>query len=166
MRRVTEASAAAYKGSMDGARFAQPLSFRVRLGPLVGAVLLLVGGITAAAVILSGLSGSPRSGGPPGRQHPQHPAESLSQVVVPVDATERQWRTWVLAHGYGITLGHRVNLIRLAREVRSAIAASGARLVRLKLWEANTTWPPVELVGLLLRVRPSTSGTDSFRCSM
>lgn len=113
---------------------------------LVATVSLLVGAITVVAVIASGSPGGSNSAGPPGGHQVQHPAASLSQVRVPLDTVERQWRTWVLSHGYGITPGPRYNLTRLRREVESAVTASGARLVRLKLWEANTTLPPVELV--------------------
>jgi hypothetical protein len=113
---------------------------------LVVALLLLFGTITGAAVIATGSAGGPRSAGPPGSQQVQHPAASLSQFQVPIDATERQWRTWVLSHGYGITVGPRANLSRLRRDIRSAVEASGAMLVRLKLWEANTRRPPVEVV--------------------
>lgn len=120
---------------------------RRRRRRLLGAALLvLVGAIVAGAVAASRSPGGPQSAGPTRGQHVQHPSTKLAQVSVPVDNTERLWRTWVLSHGYGITLGPRADVTGLRRRVEAAVAASGAGLVRLKVWAGNTRQPPVELV--------------------
>lgn len=110
------------------------------------AVLILIGAIVATAVIASRSPGGPRSAGPPRGQHAQHSGTSLSQVKVPVDSTERLWRSWVLFHGFGISVGLRYDVAGLRRRIEAAVAASGAGLVRLRVWEANTKYPPVEVV--------------------
>ena len=120
---------------------------RMRRRRILGAsLLILVGAIAAGAVLASRSPGGPHSAGPVRGQDVQHSSSNLSQVKVPVDDTERQWRAWVLSHGFGITVGPRFDATSLRRRIESAVAASGASLVRLKVWEANTRHPPVELV--------------------
>jgi hypothetical protein len=43
-------------------------------------------------------------------------------------------------------MGPRTNAIKLRQDIRSAVEASGARLVRLKIWQSKFALPPVELV--------------------
>lgn len=120
---------------------------RMRRRRTVGAVLLILIGVTvAAAVVVLRSPGGPRSAGPSPRQHAQHSSTNLSQVNVPVDNTERLWRAWVSSHGFGIRVGPRYNVTSLRHRVEAAVAASGANLVRLKVWEGNAKYPPVELV--------------------
>ena len=120
---------------------------RMRRRRSIGAAaLMLVGAVVAVAILASRSPGGPHSAGPPRGRQVQHSSTSLTQVEVPVDNAERLWRTWVLSHGFGITVGPRVNVTALRRRVEAAVAASGADLVRLKVWEGNTKYPPVELV--------------------
>jgi hypothetical protein len=120
---------------------------RRRRRRLLGAALLVaVGAIAAAAVAASRLPGGPHSAGPSRGQRVQHPGTKLPQVKVPVDDTERRWRAWVLSHGYGLTVGPKTDVTGMRRRVETAVAASGASLVRLKVWVGNTRQPPVELV--------------------
>ncbi len=110
------------------------------------ALLILIGAIVVAAVLASRSPGGPHSAGPVRGQDVQRSGSNSPQVGVPVDNTERLWRAWVLSHGFGITVGPRPDVTSLRRRVESAVAASGANLVRLKVWEGNTKYPPVELV--------------------
>lgn len=120
---------------------------RMRRQRMLGvALLILIGSIAAAAVLASRSPGGPRSAGPVRVQDVQRSGTNSPQVRVPVDNTERLWRKWVLSHGFGITVGQQVDVASLRRRVESAVAASGAKLVRLRVWEGNTKYPPVELV--------------------
>lgn len=120
---------------------------RMRRRRILGAALfVLVAATVAGAVVASRSPGGPRSAAAPRGQHAQHSSTNLSLVKVPVDNAERQWRAWVLAHGFGIRVGPRADVTSLRQRIESAVASSGASLVRLKIWEANAKYPPVELV--------------------
>lgn len=113
---------------------------------LLTTVLLFIVAVAAVAVSASRSPGGPHSAGPSRSQLVKHSTSNLSQVSVPIDATERQWRAWVLSHGFGLTVGARPNLVNLQRTVRSTVAATGARLVRLKVWQSKFELAPVEVV--------------------
>lgn len=109
-------------------------------------LLILVGVAVAAAFLATRSPGGPPPAGLSQSRHAQHSAANLRRVDVPVDSTERLWRAWVLSHGFGITVGPRAHATGLRHRIEKAVAASGADLVRLEVWGANTRYTPVELV--------------------
>lgn len=120
---------------------------RMRRRRILGvALLILLGAIVAAAVVASRSPNGPHSTGPLRGQDVQHSGSNSPQVRVPVDNTERLWRAWILQHSFGTSVGPRTNTTSLRHRVEHAVTASGANLVRLKVWEANAKYPPVELV--------------------
>ena len=69
----------------------------------------------------------------------------MAQVRVPVDAAEKEWRKWIRAKAAGTPLVSPSAASSVRRRVRSAVAAGGAELVRLKVWRTHSP-PPVEMV--------------------
>lgn len=106
---------------------------------LVALLLVLLGVALGAFFGLRGPSAPGQSAG-----HGVQAGQSLAHMRVPMDAYERQWRRWIRSYASGShAQSSRVPV--LSRELRSHVAASGATVVRLKLWP--TTAPPsVELV--------------------
>lgn len=151
----TSASGASDNGSMT--TLVRPLPFpgdplirearrRMRRRRVVGvALLILVAAIAAVTVTASRPpAGHGSAGYSRGRQVQQ--SNRIARVDVPLDATERQWRAWVLSQSFGIRVGPRLDLNSVGRRVEAAVAASGASVVRLKLWNGDFRTPPVELV--------------------
>lgn len=114
---------------------------------------LVVLAVAFAAALTSALwpSGAPPAG-PRTQNHGTEPR--LAHVAVPLDGYERQWRRWVLLSDHGPAGGYArpTKLSRMQRHIRAAVAASGADVVRLKVW--NVPWTPVELV-VATNVRPA-----------
>ncbi|HEX5172805.1 MAG TPA: hypothetical protein VFV91_01505 [Gaiellaceae bacterium] len=120
---------------------------RMRRRRALGAVLLiLVAAVGAVAVTASRSPGGPHAAGPSSGRQVRPSDTSRPRVDVPVDSTERLWRIWVLSQSFGITVGPRVDVQSLRRRVESAVLASGASVVRLKVWQGRFERPPVELV--------------------
>jgi hypothetical protein len=109
---------------------------------LVLAALVVVGIVVGLAFALRS-TGGPKRGGASAHQGVQSSA-SLGDIVVPANATERLWRAWIRSQVPGSAVSRSVAL-RTRRAVRSRVAASGATVVRLRVW--RTTSPPsIELV--------------------
>lgn len=109
---------------------------------LVLAVLVVIG-ITVGVVFALQSPGGPSVGGSSASRGVQSSA-GLANLAVPVDPTERHWRQWIGSEALSPAVSRSL-AIGAERAVRSHVAASGATVVRLRLW--RTTAPPsVELV--------------------
>jgi hypothetical protein len=120
---------------------------RMRRRRVLGALLLLaVAATVGIAVTASRSPGGPQSAGSSHGKQAQQSSSNRLPVNVPLDSTERQWRAWVVSHEFGIKAGPRADVASLQGRVESAVAASGASIVRLSLWQGDFEQPPVELV--------------------
>jgi hypothetical protein len=109
--------------------------------PLALAALVVVVGIAAGVVFALRSPGGPNAVGSGGR-HGLQSISGLASIAVPVDPTELHWRQWISKQAQRPVVGRSD---RVRRVVESHAAASGAAVVRLRLW--RTTQPPsVELV--------------------
>lgn len=98
-------------------------------------------GLLAGATVLT-IALRPWGGSPADRGAHVEPKDALSQLRVPLDAGERHWRSLLPIDGGPAP---RSAIVARRREVAQALAATGATLVRLKVWRRMTP-PAVELV--------------------
>lgn len=128
---------------------------RARRRGLVVLLLVLLLGVATGVIFALPPSGGPSgagSGGEPGVRF----SANAPRIEVPLDATEVRWRSAVrggavelpqplAALGSTTQRPHHHRLAVRRRAVAAAVSASGARLVRLRVWRTSSP-PPVELV--------------------
>jgi hypothetical protein len=120
---------------------------RMRRRRLLLTLLLLLAGAGVTALAL-GPSGSPASTRPSGHSQAIQP---LSQLRVPVDRSEREWRSKMRSISGPASTPR--SAAQLEKRVRSVAASTGAEVVRIRIWRRNPH-PGVEVV-LATRVPPA-----------
>lgn len=129
------------------------LSMRRLRQPRLAALTLalVVAGIAAGVTVALRPPGGPSPAGPL-RNHGVQSGSAVGALVVPPNAYERQWRSWIRSQA-SAPVARRSVVSRLRREVVVAAEASGAGLIRLRVWD-TTSPPSVELV-VATAVRPA-----------
>jgi hypothetical protein len=115
--------------------------------------LLLLAVLVVAAV---GLAFVLKPWGGPGPARPAHGvpnvAQALAQLTVPANAQERHWLSWI-EHQTPHPPPSKSSVLLERRQVSAHAAASGATVVRLKIW--RTTAPPAPEVVVATAMRPA-----------